>query len=239
MLKLASPSRTRSAGVAPSGAITFTATPRRPSNETISSTSSRWRNPSAVGPRILQRACSLGIAPHGECPDQLVEGFGRSPVLLFLVRGQFDRHHRYRQSQRPREAAGIVLDKFRGAGGADQQRLGLETLVGLARGVLEQLGGIAAEVARLERRIGDRGSFRLPLYHGEQQVGVGVALRRVQHVMQPVHRGGDSHRPDMGRTFICPERELHGVIPPAACAAPAGGRTVRRGLRPDRSPAPG
>ena len=87
---------------------------------------------------------------------------------------------------------------------------GLEPLVGLARRVLEQLGGVAAEIARLERRVGDRRPLVAPLDHGEQQIGVGVALRRMQHVVHALHRGRDAHRADMGRAFICPERQLHG-----------------------------
>ena len=174
--------------------------------------------------------------PDGEGADQLIKSFRGAPVFLFLVGRQLDRHNRDRQAQRFGQAARIVLDQFGGAGCADQQGLRLEPLVGLMRGVLEQFGGVAAEVARLEGRVGDRRALRLPLDHSEQQVGVGVALRRVQHVVQPLHRGGDPHRPDMGRSLIGPQREFHGVTPPAACGAPAGGRTVRRDRRPGRSP---
>ncbi len=35
---------------------------------------------------------------------ELVEGFGRAPVLLLRVGGQFERHHRHRQVHAPREA---------------------------------------------------------------------------------------------------------------------------------------
>ena len=127
----------------------------------------------------------------GQGAHELIEGLGRAPVLLPLVGRQLERHHRDRQAERPRQAAGIVLDQLGGAGRADQHRLRLEALVGLARGGLEQLGRVAAEVARLEGRVGDRRTLAAALDHREQQVGVGVALRRVQHVVHALHRGGD------------------------------------------------
>ena len=174
----------------------------------------------------------------GKRPHQLIECLGRAPVFLALVGRQFERDDRHRQAERARQAAGIVLDQFRGAGGADQHRLRLEPLIRVARRGLEQFGGIAAEIARLEGRVGHRAAASPPLDHGEQQVGVGVALRRMQHVMHALHRGRDAHRADMGRAFIGPERELHrerSDRQPRA-AARAGGRTVRRDRPPGRSP---
>jgi hypothetical protein len=49
-----------------------------------------------------------------------------------------------------------------------------------------------------------------PLDHREEQVGIGVALGRVQDVVQALHRGGDTHGADMGRAFVCPDGQLHG-----------------------------
>jgi hypothetical protein len=141
--------------------------------------------------------------------NDLVEGLGRAPVLFLLVRGQLQGHHRDRQREGLRETTGVVLDELGGAGRADDHRLRLESLVGLAGRGLEQLGGVAAQVARLEGGVGDRRAARQPLDHREQQVGVGVALRRVQHVVQLAHRGRDPHRADVRRSFVGPERELH------------------------------
>ena len=47
------------------------------------------------------------------------------------------------------------------------------------------------------------------LDHGDQQVRIGVALRRMQHEVHAPHAGRDPHRAHMRRTFVGPERELH------------------------------
>jgi hypothetical protein len=54
-LKSPSPMRAKSDGRAPSGATTFTSTPRPASSPRTSAMSSRWRKPSEHGPRMLQR----------------------------------------------------------------------------------------------------------------------------------------------------------------------------------------
>ena len=54
------------------------------------------------------------------------------------------------------------------------------------------------------------GRFGAALDHGEQQVGVGVALGRVQDEVDALHGGGDAHGADVGRAFVGPEGELHG-----------------------------
>ncbi len=220
-LKSASPSLARSAGVAPIGAVTLTSMPSLASSAVISVTSSRWRKPSAVGPSRLQR----GRAPAARCgalgarrrrrrsgqrAHQLIERLGRAPVLLALIGRQIDGHHRNRQIERARQTAGIVLDQRAGAGRADDHRLRLEPVIGVLRRGLEQFGGIAAEIARGEGRVGHRRPPVAALDHREQQIRVGVALRRMQHVMQALHPRRDAHRADMGRSFICPHRELHG-----------------------------
>ena len=115
--------------------------------------------------------------------------------------------------ERLREAARIVLQQLCGAGRADQHHLGTEPLIGLAYRVFQQRRGVAAEVAGLERRVGDRRSFRAALDHREEKIGIGVALRRMQNIMDVAHRGGDPHRAHMGRPFICPQGQLHGSNP--------------------------
>jgi len=50
----------------------------------------------------------------------------------------------------------IVLYQRTRAGGADDHRLRLKPLIGVARRSLEQLGGIAAEIARGESGVGHR-----------------------------------------------------------------------------------
>ena len=168
----------------------------------------------AAGPRtgLARRALGAGRRSAGSShgADQLIEGLGRAPVLLLLVGRQLQRHDRDRQAQRLGEAARVVLDQLGGAGGSHQHRLRLEAVVGVAGRGLEQLGGVAAEVARLEGGVGDRRTLRPALDHREQQVGVGVALRRVQDVVNALHRGCDPHGPDMRWAFVGPDGELHG-----------------------------
>ena len=198
-----------------------------------------------------------GLARRARCgrrraqvPYQLVESFGGAPVFLALVAGQFERDDRHRQVQRLGQAARVVLDQLGGAGRTHQHRRRLEALERIERGGLEQLGGVATQVARLEGGVGDRRALVAALDHREQQVGVGVALRRVQHVVHVLHRGGDAHRADVRRAFVSPERQLHGfdLRPPAAApprrvpacgGAATDGRTTRPGHRPARSPGSG
>lgn len=161
-------------------------------------------------------ASGWGHVRAGEAAHQLVEGLGRAPVLLALIGGQFERDHRDRQSERASEARRIVLDQFPGAGGADEHGGRPEALIGVERGALEQIGGVATEIARLEGGVGHRRALAAPLDHGEEQVSIGVALRGVQDVMHVGHRGGDPHRADMRGAFIGPDGELHGYTSSAA-----------------------
>ena len=105
------------------------------------------------------------------------------------------------------------MDQFGGARGADDHRLGLEAGKGVAGGVLEQVGGIAAQIAGLKGGVGDGRAVVAPFDHGEEKVGIGIALRGVQHVMQPLHARGHPHGPDMGRSFIGPEGQFHSAAP--------------------------
>ena len=149
-------------------------------------------------------------ARSGEGAHDAVEGFRRAPVLLLLVGREFQRDHRDRQADGRSEPARVVLDQLGRAGRADEHGLRSEALIGAGDGVLEFLSGVAAEVARLERRVGDRCALAAALDHGEEQIGIGVALRRMQDVVDAFHRGGDPHRADMGWSLIGPDRELHG-----------------------------
>jgi hypothetical protein len=142
--------------------------------------------------------------------DELVEGLVCAEVLLALVGRKFQRHDRHGDAHGLGQAAGIVLDQLGRAGGADDQRLRLEAVIGVLTGLLEDPGGVLAEVAALEGRVGHGRAVVAPLDHGEEQVGVGVALGRVQDVVQALHGGGDAHRAHMGRAFVCPDGELHG-----------------------------
>ena len=171
----------------------------------------------------------------GEFADQLVEGLRRAPIFLALIARQFERHDRDREPHRLGETRGIVLDQLGGAGRADQHRLRLEAFERIARGTLEQFGGVLAEIARLEGGVGDRGTLAAPFNHREQQIGIGVALRRVEHVMHALHRGRDPHCPDMGWSFVGPDGELHRVRPSARRDAAAAARKVRRGHPPGRN----
>ena len=143
---------------------------------------------------------------------QLVEGLARAPVFLALVRGQLQGHHGNGQLQGLGQAAWIVLDQLGGAGRAHQHGRRIEARHGLAGRVFEEFGRVAAQITRLEGGVGDGRAARQALDHGEQQVGVGVALWGVQHVVHIRHGGGHAHRAHMGRSFVSPERQLHGVF---------------------------
>ena len=108
------------------------------------------------------------------------------------------------------QATWVVLDQLCGAGRAHEHRGGLEPVHGLAGRVFEQLGRVAAQIASLKRGVGHRRAAWQTLDHGEQQVGIRVALGRMQYVMQIAHGGGHTHCAHMGRSFVSPERQLHG-----------------------------
>ena len=142
-------------------------------------------------------------------PHDLVKGFRRAPIFLAAVAGQFERDDRARQPHRQRQAVRIILDQFSRAAGTDDHRLRLEPIIGVARRRLEQFSGVLAQIAGLKGGVGDGRTMIPPLDHREEQISIGIALRRVQHIMQVAHAGGDAHSPDVGRAFICPDRQLH------------------------------
>ena len=146
----------------------------------------------------------------GQGADQAVEGLGGAPVLLLLIGRQLQWDHRDRQGERLGKPARIILNQLGRAGGADDHRLRLEARVGGGDRILEDRRGVAAEILSLEGRVGNRRALGAPLDHREEQVGIGVALGGVQHVVQPLHRGGDPHGADMRRSLIGPDGELHG-----------------------------
>ena len=157
---------------------------------------------------------------------QLGEGFGRSPVFLALVGRQLQSHDGDGQVQRFAQAARIVLDQFGRAGGTDQHGLRRKAVKGLAGSGLEKFGSVAAQVTRFEGGVGDRRALLQALDHGEEQVCIGVALRRVQHIVHAFHGGCDTHRAHMGRSFVGPQGQLHGgkfLRRPGASGAAADG----------------
>ena len=160
----------------------------------------------------LSGACHIGLLR--QAANQVVEGLGSAPVFLALVGGQLQCHHRNRQVQRLRQAARVVLNQLGGARSTHQHGLGRKTVVGVFHGGFEQLCRIATEVTRLEGGVGHRRAAGQALDHGEQQVGVGVALGCVHHVMHIRHGRGHAHGADVRRAFVCPECELHSGATP-------------------------
>jgi hypothetical protein len=106
-------------------------------------------------------------------------------------------------------APGLVLDELRRAALADEHGLRPEALVRVAHRLDDQVRRVAAQVARLEGGVRDRRAAVAPLDHREEQVGVRVALRGVQHVVHVAHGRGDAHRAHVRRPFVRPERQLH------------------------------
>ena len=172
---------------------------------------------------------------HRQGADDAVEGLVGPEVLLALIAGQFESYDRHRQAHRLGQPAGIVLDQLGGAGRADDERLRLEPVVGILAGGAEQPGGVGAQIAGLEGGVGDGRAMVAPLDHGEEQVGIGVALRRVEDVVQALHGGGDAHRADVGRALVCPDGELHagtgrGAAPDPGIFAERGRSRIARRL---------
>ena len=161
----------------------------------------------------------------GQMADDLQEGFIGAKAFLALIGRQVERDDWQAQIHAARQTGRVVLDQFGRAGRTDDQRLGLETGDGIGAGGLEQRGGVAAQIAGLKGGIGDRRAVVAAFDHGEQKVGIGVALRGVQHVVQTLHRGRHAHRADMRWAFIGPESQLH------SAASSAGARGASRARR--------
>ena len=157
----------------------------------------------------------------GEMPNQLKERLVGAEVFFSLVRRKFKGDHRDGKSDGLCKATGVILNQLGSARGTDNHRLWLEALVSRPAGVSKKLSCIGPEIAGLKRRIGHRRPMVPALDHREEEIGIGVALRRVQNVMQAGHAGGDSHGADMRRAFICPDRQFHSAAVRGAFGAPA------------------
>ena len=238
-----------SATVAPSGATTCTSTPTSSSSRASSRTSSRQRNPSAVAPSRLQRGrrparrARRGARRRRERPaeraHELVERLRSRPSSPSAGRraaraappASAGRARRERRPARPGSAPPCTTRRR-------ASRRGAKRSYASRTARLNSSGGVAAEVARLERRVRDRRAAVAALDHREQQVGVRVALRCVQHVVHAAHRRRDAHRADVRRPFVGPELSFigrRGVRRRAGRAGRAGARTARRDRRPARS----
>ena len=145
-----------------------------------------------------------------QVPHQLIEGFSCAPVLFFGIGRQLQVHHRDTpQVHAGGQGTGLVLDQLGGAAFAHQQGLGLEALDRLGDRAFHQLGRVASQIPRLKGGVRDGRPPLLPLDHREQQIGVGVALGCVQHVVHALHRVGDAQGAHMGRPFVGPEGQFH------------------------------
>ena len=178
--------------------------------------------------RITWRA---GLRRPSEGAHQAIEGLRRAPIFLALICRQFKRHHGHRQAERLRQPTRIILNQLCRARSADQHGFRLEAGIGIARRFHEKLGGVAAQVARLESCPCHGRALFPPFDHGEKQISIGIALRRMQHIMHALHRGCDTHRPHMRRPFISPDGKLHGYT------ISFSRRTKGRAKSPARSPA--
>ena len=183
-----------------------------------------------------QQVAGDGIgASHGfgQRAHDLQERLIRAEIFFALIAGQIERNDRDRQADGFGEAPRIILNKFRRTRCANNHRFGLEAGIGIAGGVFEQVGGITTQIAGLKCCIGDRGPRIAALNHCEQQIGIGIALRRMKDVVQTLHARGDAHGPHMGRAFICPEGKFHS----AASRFSKAWRRRGRENSPARSPA--
>ena len=143
----------------------------------------------------------------------MIKGFRRPPVLLLGVGRQLQIDDRNSTEVHAGcQGTGLILDQFSRAALPHQQGLGLEPLHSLRHRTLHQLGGITAQISGLKGGVGDRWAPVTPLDHREQQIGVGVALRGMEHVMDALHRSGDTHGPNVGGAFVGPEGEFHGWV---------------------------
>ena len=172
-----------------------------------------------------------------QAAHQLIEGFRGAPVLFLGIGGQLQIHHRdAAEIHTGSEGTRLVLDQLGGAALAHQQRLRLEARHRIGDRALHQFSGVAAQIAGLKRGVGDRRALVAPLDHREQQIGVGVALGRMQHVMHPFHRGGDAHRAHVRGAFVGPESEFHRMQCLRRRRERSGGAGAGRTVQPDQRP---
>ena len=169
----------------------------------------------------------------GQSLNDLKKRFICTKIFFALIAGQFKRNNRHRQTHGFRHSTRIILDQFGRTRGTNNQGLGLKTVISILTGCFKQIGRISAQIARLKGGIGHRWAVITALDHCEQQIGISIALRGMQHVMQALHPCSNAHRANMGRAFICPNRQLHS----AASRRKMARRRSGRENKPAKSPA--
>ena len=174
-----------------------------------------------------------------EPSHQLIEGLGGTPVFLLLIGRQLKGYDRNIKLQSLGKASWIILNKLGRAGRAHNKGLGRKPGHGISGSGLKKLCGVFAQIASLKGGVSHGGALVTPLNHGEEQVGIGVALRRMQDIVKPLHGGCDAHGTHMRWALVGPDRELHAlsseVVVPATLVAAgldiawASGRTGKTG----------
>ena len=159
---------------------------------------------------LALRAFHLWHLGLRQCAHQLIKSFCSTPVLLSLIRRKLQRNDGYWQTKCFGQPTRIVLNQLCRARRTNEHGLWLEAFESLTSSTLEKFGSVTTEVTRLKGRVSHWWPLGQPFNHGEQQVGISVALGRVQNIVNVSHRGSDAHGTDMRWAFISPERELHG-----------------------------
>ena len=202
-------------------------------DDVIAVTEAQSGGANQVGGDLLAPRDGLGQMPH-----DLQEGLVGAKAFLALIAGQVQWDHRQPKIHALGKTGGIILNEFCGTRGPDDQRLRLETLHRVAAGGLEQARRVGPQIAGLKGGVADWRAMVAPFDHGEQKIGIGVALRGVQHIVQPLHASGDPHCPHMGRAFICPQRQLHSAASKLGAKGASSARRRRgRAKSAARSPA--
>ena len=165
----------------------------------------------AKGGRAYQVGGHVGgaVARLGQMPHDLQESLVGAETFLALIAGQIQGDHGDAQIHAFCKPARVILNKLSCTRRAHNHRFGGKTGNGILAGGLEQTCRVAAQIAGLKRSIADRRAMVAPFDHGEQKVGIGIALRRVQDIVQAAHASGDAHCANMRRAFVCPQRQLH------------------------------
>ena len=182
--------------------------------------------PQNIAARLGRFRFLIGVFWQCQVTNQLVKGFGCAPVFFALVGRQLQGNHWYGQVERFAQTTWVVLNEFSGARRTHQHGFGRKTFKSFAGGGFEKLGGIATQITCLKGGVGHRRAFRQTLDHGEQQIGVGIALRRMQDIVHIFHGRGHTHCAHVRRSFVSPECELHdrdSFTQPGECAASEDG----------------
>ena len=155
---------------------------------------------------------SLLLWLQNQMAAQLIKRFAGTPILFALVRRQLQRNDGNVQFQGVCQTAWIVLNQLGGARRTYQHGRRFEAFNGLTCRIFEKLCRVATQVTCLECCVRDWRATGQALNHGEQQIGVGIALGCVQHIVHIAHGGGNAHGANVWRSFVCPKRELHLVF---------------------------